>query len=71
MKMLVKPYYASLKLGYCLFQDDITRMVEDLKNVEDGNRRLEAMAESKLLDFNRSRTGMLLIGQKKFRLTIF
>ena len=60
-------HYASLKLGCCLFQDDIARMAEDLKNVEDGNRRLEAMAESKLLDYNAGKTGMIIIGPKKFR----
>ena len=37
----VEVHYASLKLGCCLFQDDISRMAENLKNVEEGNWRLE------------------------------
>ena len=42
----VEVHYASLKLGCCLFQDNIAEMAEDLKNVEERNRRMEAMSES-------------------------
>ena len=44
--------YSELKLGPCLFHDDIARLKENIESVKDGNKRVEAMAESKLLDFN-------------------
>ena len=44
--------YAGLPLSCCLYQDDIARLVENGDNVRDGNKRLEEMANSKLLDFN-------------------
>ena len=59
--------YAGLKLSCCLFQDDIARLAISLEAVEEGNRRLEHMAESKLLDFHESKSGMILIGTRKFK----
>ena len=44
--------YAELKINPCLFQDDVARMAETLHSVREGNRRMESMAESKLLDYN-------------------
>ena len=41
-------------------------MAENLKAVEDGNRRLEAMAESKLLEYHAGKSGMIIIGGRKF-----
>ena len=59
--------YAGLKLKPCLFQDDIARLAPDLDSVREGNRRVEEMAESKLLDFNLDKSNMIIIGSKKFR----
>ena len=60
-------HYSNLQLSACLFQDDIARLSETLEAVEEGNRRLEAMAESKLLDFHDDKSGMIVIGPKKFK----
>ena len=54
-------------LSPCLFQDDIARMAETLKAVAEGNRRLEAMAESKLLDYNEGKSRMIFFGGRKFK----
>ena len=35
-----------------LFQDDVARLAEDLDSVQEGNNRIESVAEEKLLDFN-------------------
>ena len=59
--------YAGLMLAPCLFQDDLARMAENLKAVAEGNRRLEAMAESKLLDYNEGKSGMIVFGGRKFK----
>ena len=56
-----------LKLGPCLFQDDIARLATDLESVKDGNKKIEDMAEKKLLDFNLDKTCMVIIGTKKFQ----
>ena len=54
-------------LSPCLFQDDIARMAETLKAVAEGNRRLEAMAESKLLDYNEGKSGMIFFGGRQLK----
>ena len=59
--------YSGIKLGPCLFQDDIARLAGDLESVRDGNRRVENMAESKLLDFNLDKSCFLIIGSRKFK----
>ena len=51
----------------CLYQDDIARGSEDLDSVRSGNKRLENMAESKLLDYKIDKSGMILFGNKKFK----
>ena len=59
--------YSGLTLGPCLFQDDISRLAEDLAAVREGNDRVEKMAESKLLDFNLDKSCIVIIGKRKFR----
>ena len=59
--------YDGVDLAPCMYVDDIARLAETLEAVRDGNRRLEAMAESKLLTFHDNKSGMILIGSKKFR----
>ena len=59
--------FAGMVLAPCLFQDDIARMAENLEAVAEGNRRLEAMAESKLLDYNEGKSGMIVFGGRKFQ----
>ena len=59
--------YEDLELSPCLFQDDISKLSENIESVKDGNRRIEKMAESKLLDFNLDKTCIIIIGSRKFR----
>ena len=59
--------YDGVELAPCMYVDDIARLAETLEAVQDGNKRLEAMAESKLLTFHDTKSGMNLIGSKKFR----
>ena len=59
--------YLGLELAPCLYQDDIGRLAEDLKSVQAGNIRLEMMADSKLLDYNKDKSGMIIFGNKKFQ----
>ena len=59
--------YDTLVLAPCLYQDDIARMANNLEAVREGNNRLEAMAESKLLDYHDSKSGMIIIGSRKFQ----
>ena len=56
-----------MKFGPCLFQDDIARLAGDLNSVRDGNKRVEEMAECKLLDFNLKKYCFLIIGNKSFK----
>ena len=63
----VEANYSGLDLSACIFQDDLARLSEDLDSVREGNRRLEEMAESKLLDFHDEKSGMIIFGSKKFK----
>ena len=59
--------YSGMKLGPCLFQDDIARLAGNLDAVREGNKRVENMAESKLLDFNLDKSSFLIIRSKKLK----
>ena len=59
--------YGSVTMGPCLFQDDISRLAEDLDSLQDGNNRILDMAEKKLLDFNQEKSCFILIGKRKFQ----
>ena len=56
-----------MKFRPYLFQDDIARLAGDLDSVRDRNKRLEEMADCKLLDFNLDKSCFLIIGNKKFK----
>ena len=62
--------YLDLKINPCLFQDDVARLAESLNSVREGNKRLENMAETKLLDYNIEKSNSIIIGTKKFRRSI-
>ena len=57
--------YGDLMLGPALFQDDVSRLCEDPVSVQMGNDRMEAMAETKLLDFNMEKSCLIVIGKKR------
>ena len=50
-----------------MFQDDVPRLSEDLDSVRYGNSRMKESAESKLLDFNKDKSCMVIIGNRKFK----
>ena len=43
-------------------QDDVARLSVDLESAQMGNNKMEAMAESKLLNYNLDKSCFLLIG---------
>ena len=47
-----------------LYQDDVARLSLDLESAQMGNNKMEAMAESKLLDYNLDKSCFILVGQK-------
>ena len=59
--------YDGLELAPCMYVDDIARLADTLETVQDGNKRLEAKAESKLLTFHDRKSGMIIVGSKKFK----
>ena len=59
--------YVGLRLQPLLFQDDISRLADDPISVQAGNDKLEVMAETKLLDFNCSKSCYLHIGKMKHK----
>ena len=48
-----------------LFQDDIFRMCEDALSAQLGNELIDAVMETKLLDFNLDKSCYIIIGEKK------
>ena len=48
-----------------LFQDDVSRLSLDPEAAQMGNFKMEAVMESKLLDFNLSKSCFIVIGSKK------
>ena len=57
--------YGGLILSPALFQDDVSRLCDDPVSVQMGNNKMEAMAETKLLDFNMDKSCLIVIGKKK------
>ena len=60
-----EPGYAGLQLRPLLFQDDVSRLALDPTSLQAGNDKMEAMGETKLLDFNLSKSCYLPIGKSK------
>ena len=54
-------------MGPCLHVDNIARLVESLEAAQEGNDKLKAMAESKLINFHEDKSGIIMIGNKKFQ----
>ena len=59
--------YGDVMLGPALFQDDVARLCDDPVSAQIGNDKMEAMAETKLLDFNMDKSCLIAIGRKKAR----
>ena len=57
--------YGELNLQPLLFQDDVSRMTLTPEAAQMGNRKMEAVMESKLLDFNLDKSCFIVIGSKK------
>ena len=57
--------YGEERLQPLLFQDDISRISTSLKAVQSGNDKMEAVMESKLLDFNHDKSVLIVMGSKK------
>jgi hypothetical protein len=59
--------YGEVALQPLLYQDDVARLSTDLESVQMGNTRMEALAETKLLDYNLDKSCFVVIGRKKSR----
>ena len=59
--------YGQIKLQPLLFQDDIGRLSTSLDEVQAGNKKLENIIETKLLDFNLDKSCTLIMGSKSKR----
>ena len=57
--------YADLQLRPVLYQDDVARLCGSVDSLQSANDRMEALAETKLLDFNLSKSVFMLIGSDK------
>ena len=57
--------YVDLNLQPLLFQDDIFRMCSSAFSAQMGNEYIDAVMETKLLDFNLDKSCYLVIGDKK------
>ena len=66
----VEVSYGPLMMGPMLFQDDVARLAGDLESAKIGNDRMEAVAETKLLDYNLKKSSYVVIAKKKERLRI-
>ena len=59
--------YGEVVLQPLLYQDDVARLSTDLESVQKGNNRMEALAETKLLDYNLDKSCFVVIGKKKLQ----
>ena len=59
--------YGDMALSPLLFQDDVSRLSLDPLSAQIGNDKMEAMAETKLLDFNLDKSCIIVIGNAKLR----
>ena len=57
--------YGDVRLHPALLQDDVSRLCDDPVSLQMGNDRMEAMAETKLLDFNMDKSCFIVIGNIK------
>ena len=59
--------YGNVVINPLLYQDDVARLSLDLKSVQIGNDKMEAVAERKLLNYNLEKSCFTVIGSKKTR----
>ena len=60
--------YGSVPLQPILFQDDVARIYLDLEAAQMGNDKMEALAETKLLNYNLDKSCFIVIGKVKARI---
>ena len=60
-------HYGDVALQTLLFQDDVARLSLDLDSVQMGNNKMEALAETKLLNYNLDKSCFVIIGSQKLR----
>ena len=61
----VEASYMTVRLQPLLFQDDVARIATNVTSAQAGNTRMEAVAESKLLDYNVEKSCFVVLGNKK------
>ena len=58
--------YGEIVIKSLLFQDDIFSASKSIERAQAKNIKMEAMLESKLLDFNKTKSVCMVFGTKKF-----
>ena len=56
--------YGDVQLQPLLYQDDVARLADDVEAAQMGNDKMEAVAETKLLDYNLDKSCYIVIGGK-------
>ena len=59
--------YGDIRLQPVLYQDDVARLSLDIESTQMGNKKMETMAETKLLNFNMEKSCFIVFGSKKSR----
>jgi hypothetical protein len=62
--------YGEVVIQPLLYQDDVARLSMDLESVQMGNNKMEALADTKLLDYNLDKSCFVVIGKEKPRKVI-
>ena len=57
--------YGPVQLAPILFKDDVARLALNIRSAQQGNIRMETMAETKLLDYNLEKSTFMILGNKK------
>ena len=60
-------FYGNVEIKLILLQDDICRVSENSSKTQIGESKLEALAETKILNFNEDKTRYVLFGSGKSR----
>ena len=59
--------YFDLPLNPIIYMDDIERIKDNVKSAQEGNNRIEQLADNKCLELNLDKSNYTLVGNKKAR----
>ena len=59
--------YGTIRLQPLILQDDVARLVEDIKSANAGNQKLSFVMKEKQLKVHHDKTGFIVIGNKEYQ----